>query len=226
MSDWVNWANEYSNSLEFDLFTLNWHRNIDLSRIFIHIWFFVPNENGFSFSFYLFRFSLWLFFFFILPRARSPDCAYMQKLKFTSFCLNVPIEERDEAAVIYVLVVWVYAVYIFRFCLMYHFDGCVRFRVCDWICVRTMSTMADSSATLFTISLDYTTYKLQALGRATHMHLFVIVVISEQSEQTVFNIHCNLYNMEMKTNRPTFFPFICFPLSRATHHDITSIWLH
>lgn len=42
-------ANEYSNSLEFDLFTPNpTHRNIDLSRIFIHIWFFLFQMRFFS----------------------------------------------------------------------------------------------------------------------------------------------------------------------------------
>lgn len=106
----ASWANEYSNSLEFDLFTLNWHRNIDLSRIFIHIWFFVPNENGFSFLFVSFFPLARLFFYFILPRAiaRSRLCIYAKtEIHIVLFeCANWRERERKEAAVIYVLVVW------------------------------------------------------------------------------------------------------------------------
>lgn len=110
---------------------------------------------------------------------------------------------------------------------MYHFDGCVRFRVCDWICVRTMSTMAESSATLFTISFDYTSYKLQAMGRATHMHSFVIVVISEQSEQTVFNATLQFIQYGDEDKQIDFFCFFFLSLhllsvvtSDASRHHI------
>lgn len=128
------------------------------AHLYPPIWFFVTNENGF--------FSSSSSHFFAVERSRL--CIYAKtEIHIVLFgCANCV----EGAAVIYVLVLVL--VYFFRFCLMYHFDGCVRFRICDWICVRTMSTMADSSTTLFTISL----LRVQRLARHTCVHSMFFVI--------------------------------------------------